>query len=95
MTTAVQNLLTATTTSESGHAARATKAAANGMTLEQIAASEIACGSKAVVASAECRAIFQDRSKALAAFDRIALIRETDKGSCYIPAEQLVAAILA
>ena len=95
MTTAVQNLLTAKTTSDSGHAARAAKAAANGMTIEQLAASEIALGSKTVCGDAACLSVFQSRDLAIAAFDRIAAIPETDAGSCYIPCAKLVAAILA
>lgn len=76
-------------------AKRATVAAANGMTIEQIAAAEIARGSKAVIASAECRAVLADKCKAMAALDRIAAIDATEPGSSYIPADALIAAILA
>jgi hypothetical protein len=93
--TAVQNLLNSTGTSQAAHDNRAAKALANNMSVAQVAASEIACNSVAVTKNAQCLAILQDRALALAAFDRISLILEIDKGRCYIPADQLVSAILA
>lgn len=87
--TAVQNLIA------SPSKGQIEKAALNGMTLEQVAASEIAANNKEVITNAGCLAVFRDREARLAAFDRIAAIEETDKGSSYIPTEQLIAAILA
>lgn len=91
--TAAANLIAAATASE--RAARVKVAAANGMTVEQVAASDIVRNSVAVKASHECMAILRDRTKAMAALARVALIPETDAGSCYIAGALIVAAILA
>jgi len=88
MTTAIANLLPLTDNA-------AAAAAKNGMTAEQFAASQVVCNNKDLRANPECLAILKDRAAALAAFDRITLIPETDAGSPYIPSEQLIAAILA
>lgn len=93
MKTAVQNFIA--NLDASSLANRESKAAANGMTIEQLAASELATGDKAVLASAEFAAICRDKAACIAAFDRIALIPETDKGSCYIPVDKIIAAFVA
>ncbi len=91
MKTAVQNFLD--NLDASARANRESKAAANGMTIEQLAASELATGDKAVLSSPEFAAIARDKAACLAAFDRIARIPETDKGTCYIPVPQIIAAL--
>jgi hypothetical protein len=89
MTTAAYNLA-----AELGQAAR-DQATKNGMTVEQMAACRILMGCKAVTSHPAFAAIAADRAASLSLFDRVALIPETNKGSCYIPDALLVAALTA
>lgn len=89
-TTSAQNLINSF--DSNALASRMTRAEANGMTLEQLAASEITLANRAVITSPEFAAVAKDKALCLAVFDKIAQIPETDKGSSYIPTEQLIAA---
>ena len=89
MKTAVQNLIATPTKGQ------LEKAELNGTSLEQVGASELIAGNNAVFANAGCLAVFRDKAAMIAAFERVAQIEETDKGSCYIPTDKIIAAILA
>jgi hypothetical protein len=89
MKTAVQNLIPELEKNTLDQAAK------NGMTVEQMAACRLMTNCKAVKSHPAFAAIASDRAASLAFFDRIALIPESDKGSCYVSDEMLVAALLA
>lgn len=92
-TTAVANLINSPTTSAAERANNIEQAAKNGMSIEQLAASRIACGNKAVLADSAAMTVLKSKEPALAAFDRIAAIPACESGSSYIPTDQLITAI--
>lgn len=81
--------------SSSHKASREATAKVNGMTVEQVAASEIVVNRKELHSNPEIMTILANRETAIAALDRIAAIEATEEDSVYISTEDLAAVILA